>query len=101
MEFSEFAYKIEFERGSGNVAADALSRIDSLSSGPKPASLHNALSQPGITGVWDNAQRHKFAYYLDDIKACAEKCPTCLECKSVCLASQITRGEGNCAHETA
>ena len=81
LQLSEFAYDIKYKRGSDNVAADALSPNANLSSVPTFTTLDNALSHPGITRFRDYVQRHKLHFSLDDVKACVEECPTCLQCK--------------------
>ena len=66
--YEEFAYDIEYKKGSENVAFDALSRIAGLSSGTTLKALHNALSHPGITRLWEYIQRHKLPFSFDDVK---------------------------------
>ncbi len=81
LELSTLSYGIVYKKGSENVAADALSRIATVSFPQSVDTLHRLLCHPGVTRLWDYINRHKLPFSLDEVRRCISTCQTCLEWK--------------------
>ena len=81
LEFSEYAFDIQYRIGTDNVTGDMLSRVNSIAAVPFLSQLHDSLAHPGVTRFWDYVKRFKLPYNLDNVKTTINSCQTCAELK--------------------
>ena len=81
-ELGNFNYEIKHRPGAQNLAADALSRLCSMS--PHPLNLrdiHNRLGHPGVTRLSHFIRSKNLPFSVEDVKRICANCRVCAELK--------------------
>ena len=83
LELSCYKYDIIYRPGRENSAADALSRVCSVTSNSleKLRMHHEKLCHPGVTRMYHFVKVHNLPYSLDEIKRMVSSCQTCCHWK--------------------
>ena len=79
-ELGNFNYEIKHRPGAQNLAADALSRLCSMS--PHPLNLrdiHNRLGHPGVTRLSHFIRSKNLPFSVEDVKRICANCRVCAE----------------------
>lgn len=80
LELAPYKYDIVYRPGKLNLAADALSRVCTMTES-KLQSLHEALCHPGVTRMWHWLRSKNLPYSIEQVKLMTNACRVCAETK--------------------
>ena len=73
-----FSYDVQHRSGKENVAANALSRVCSVTGHPSSLKgLHESLGHPGITRLWYFVRSKNLPFSLEEVRQTCLNCHTC------------------------
>ena len=82
IELSTYSYDVKYRPGSQNLAADALSRCNSVTVNKISLSdIHTFLCHPGVTRLLHYAKSRNLPYSTEDVRRVCESCSICRELK--------------------